>query len=194
MKCVYAFKLSNGRVKIGVSGNLNQRKHSVEVQAQAKVVDTHHTNFYEDAAAYIVESRCLDFFADKCVGGEYFDISFEEACAELDRRELELVDLNIQARIARALCRARDKAVRRIVFAREAGLSAMDVTDWIDLKKLPSVIDIVKIAQAHNISADFLLGLIDKPRPIEAEIRTPADKENARKLNVLCAALRDVLY
>ncbi len=39
-----------------------------------------------------LERRCHSTFAGRQVRGEYFDITFEEACAELDRHADEIAD------------------------------------------------------------------------------------------------------
>lgn len=193
MKCIYAFELSNSLVKIGVTGNLKNRAHTVEFDSQAKVLNVHHTSFCEDKAAYIIESACHKTFADRRTGSEYFAIPFEEACAELDRREAELEDWNIKVRIGWAMFKTSGGSSNRRHFARKVGFSTKEILDFEEGRKLPSVIDIVKIATACDVSADYLLGLIDKPHAIKVEERTPADKENARKLNTLRTALRDIL-
>ena len=194
MKCVYAFELSNALVKIGVTGNLYSFAQKVALDNQSEVLNVYHTSFCEDRAAYIIESACHKTFADKRVGGEYFNITFEEARAELERRELEIEDLNIRVKISKAIYKTSGGSGDRRHFARKAGIPAKEILDFEEGRKIPSVIDIVKMAKACNISADYLLSLIDKPHAINIEERTSADRDNARKLDALRVALHDCLY
>ena len=46
-------------------------------------------------------------------------------------------------------------------FAERAGISAMSVSDWTTGKILPNAESIFLICKVFNVSADYLLGLVD---------------------------------
>lgn len=83
--CVYAFDMNDGTVKIGVTSNLEKRIKSVQCSIYLDVLRVHQTAFAPLDFMRIIERRCHDTFDAFRVRGEYFAITFEEACTELDR-------------------------------------------------------------------------------------------------------------
>ena len=88
--CVYAFEMSDYTVKIGVTTNVEKRSKSVEHAIYLNVLRVYHTSFAPYAFMTKIERRCHERFDDHRVRGEYFDIPFEEACAELNRHAEEI--------------------------------------------------------------------------------------------------------
>lgn len=83
--CVYAFEMSDGTIKIGITRNIEKRIKCVQCAVYLKVLRVHHTGFAPLNFMRIIETRCHATFIGREVRGEYFDVTFEEACAELDR-------------------------------------------------------------------------------------------------------------
>lgn len=88
--CVYAFEMSDGTVKIGVTSNPEKRIKSVQSAVYLDVLRVHQTGFAPLDFMRIIERRCQDAFIDSHVRGEYFRITFEEACLELDKHAEEI--------------------------------------------------------------------------------------------------------
>lgn len=88
--CVYAFEMSDDTVKIGVTTNLENRKKAVKGAVYLDVLRVHHTDFAPLTFMYTIERRCHNVFNSFRVRGEYFAITFEEACTELDRHADEI--------------------------------------------------------------------------------------------------------
>ena len=90
--CVYAFEMSDHTVKIGVTHNVQKRIRSVEASVYLKVVNSHFTGFAPFKFMRSVESACHKSFEARRVRGEYFNIAFHEACAELDKHSGEIAN------------------------------------------------------------------------------------------------------
>ena len=56
----------------------------------SKVQRVHYTNFAPRSFMYGIESQCHAIFADCCARSEFFNITFEEAVAELDSHADEI--------------------------------------------------------------------------------------------------------
>lgn len=82
---VYAFEMSDNTVKIGATSKSEKRIHEVEQKVYLKVLRWHFTDFAPYEFITKTEWHCHAKFDDRRVRGEFFDIPFEEACAELDR-------------------------------------------------------------------------------------------------------------
>lgn len=95
--CLYAFDMSDGTVKIGASDDVHRRKPQVEYATGLTVRRLHHTNSAPRSLIFKLERRCHETFADRRVCGEFFNITFEEACAELDRHAEEIATALAQA-------------------------------------------------------------------------------------------------
>lgn len=88
--CVYAFDMSNDTIKIGMSTNPDNRQKQVAGTVYLDVKRVHHTGWATRSFIYKVERRCQAAFADRRIRGEYFDITFEAACSELDKYNDEI--------------------------------------------------------------------------------------------------------
>ena len=84
LACVYAAEMSDDTVKIGVSIHPDERIHQVANAVYLEVKRVHHTAFAPRSFMYDVENWCHAAFANRRVRGEFFNITFEEAVAELD--------------------------------------------------------------------------------------------------------------
>lgn len=87
MKHVYIFDMDNELVKIGVSNNVRARMSTITNSSGFAVIRHHETEPMDDGNAYALESSLHRHFAAQRARGEYFKITFEEACAELNRRK-----------------------------------------------------------------------------------------------------------
>ena len=86
--------MNNGTVKIGVSKNLLQRMQSISYATGLKILRNYHTDFAPAEIARIIETSCHIKFEYGRVYGEYFNISFDEACNELAsyRKKIEVAN------------------------------------------------------------------------------------------------------
>ena len=92
MMWVYAFKMDNGTVKIGASGDVALRARTIAGSSGHEVLAEHHTFLAPERLAYDIERQCHETFKDRrAKKGEYFNISFEEACCELDKHNTEII-------------------------------------------------------------------------------------------------------
>ena len=83
---VYALELDNGWVKIGMSNDVDTRKWSIRRKLQLTTLRSYHSDFMPRQKAHQIEKSCHKFFHDGLVyRREYFNITFEEACAEINR-------------------------------------------------------------------------------------------------------------
>lgn len=90
--CLYAFAMSDNSVKIGVTQNVDRRKFEVQHAKCQDILQIHCTGFAPFSFMTKLELRCHAAFSDRRLRGEYFDITFEEACAELDSHAQEIAD------------------------------------------------------------------------------------------------------
>lgn len=90
--CVYAFEMDDDTVKIGVTQDADRRKIEVAHAKSRDVLRACHTEYAPYSFMTRLERRCQAAFADRRVRGEYFNITFEEARAELDRHAPEVAE------------------------------------------------------------------------------------------------------
>ena len=69
---VYAFEMSNGTVKIGMSNNVPYRVKAVEYESHLKVVNTFYVTLDSRKKASDVESALHKYFEPQCSQGEFF--------------------------------------------------------------------------------------------------------------------------
>ncbi|MBR0103013.1 MAG: GIY-YIG nuclease family protein [Selenomonadaceae bacterium] len=86
-KCVYILEMSNGKVKIGCTKNFIRRVRQIETGSGLKVTNWCHTSYINSSRAYAIESYCHRVFNEHRILGEFFDITFEDAWAELSKHE-----------------------------------------------------------------------------------------------------------
>ena len=89
--CVYAAEMSDNTTKIGVSQDADRRIKEIKQQVYLDVKRVHHTDYAPFDFMTKLEKTCHAAFADRRVRGEFFDISFEEAVAELDSHAEEII-------------------------------------------------------------------------------------------------------
>jgi len=92
LACVYAFEMGDSTVKIGVTQDVEDRAKNVSRAKCQDILRVHNTPFAPYRFMTKLEKRCHAAFADRRVRGEYFNITFEEACAELDSHADEIAD------------------------------------------------------------------------------------------------------
>lgn len=85
---VYVLKMNNGTVKIGVATDVLKRSNTIENSSGLEVDETFSTGQIDRRVAYKVEHACHKTFAAYRAKGEFFTVSFAEACAEL-KKQLE---------------------------------------------------------------------------------------------------------
>ena len=84
--CVYAMELDNNTVKIGRTETIDARSRQLENQLSCKVLRVYHTDFLPKSTAVKIETACckvLNPFLAR--GKEFFNVSFEDACAIIDK-------------------------------------------------------------------------------------------------------------
>lgn len=82
---VYAFAMSDNTVKIGVSGNVDNRVKTVEYETHLQVTDVFSLKVESRQRAFEIEAALHKHFAAQCVQGEFFSINFEDACNEIEK-------------------------------------------------------------------------------------------------------------
>ena len=85
LRRVYAFELENGTVKIGYTKNIRRRMQTISSSSGLEITNSYATGFVDSEIAYQIEQACHDTFDEYRVKGEFFRISFADACAELDK-------------------------------------------------------------------------------------------------------------
>lgn len=90
-KCVYVFGTNNDTVKIGVAVDVEKRISAIEHASGAEVLKYCATALMNAKKAFEIESACHKHFKDKRLKGEFFKITFDEACAEL-QKHAEIVE------------------------------------------------------------------------------------------------------
>ena len=94
MFCVYAHLMSNGTVKIGKATNFEERAKVISYGSGLEILDSYHTEYVIASVAAEIETACHKTFATYRTKGEYFKISFEEACAEVSERARTIIETN----------------------------------------------------------------------------------------------------
>ena len=84
-KCVYVLQMDNDTVKIGVSADFRKRKAVVKNGSGAEVLKCCRTDYIDNADAYKIEAACHKAFKLRRLKGEFFKITYEDACAELEK-------------------------------------------------------------------------------------------------------------
>ena len=88
--CVYVFRLGNDTTKIGVTADLVDRARGVERSSGSKVVRIHNSDFVDRELALKLEKSLHNKFSSQRLEGEFFSVTFEAACRELERCLAEL--------------------------------------------------------------------------------------------------------
>lgn len=83
---VYVFLLSNDTVKIGISNNVQRRQASIISHSGLDINKSAWTERMTNAEARAIESECHRHFAPNRTRGEFFNITFDEACAYLQSK------------------------------------------------------------------------------------------------------------
>ncbi len=94
LKCVYAFEMENGTVKIGYTKDIRRRMQTIISSSGLDIVNVYATDFVDSEVAYTIEQACHETFEDYRIRGEFFKISFAEARAELDKYSAIIEELN----------------------------------------------------------------------------------------------------
>ena len=94
MTRVYALEMSNQTVKIGKTKNFERRIRIIASSSGLDVVNYHYTDYVHHIAAAEIETNCHKTFDIYRVKGEYFKITFAEACAELDKYSDYIIETN----------------------------------------------------------------------------------------------------
>ena len=85
MKHVYVFDVGGKSVKIGISKDVKRRILEIQNGSGNGILRHYETEPMSERKAYRVEQALHAHFANYRTFGEFFKITFEEACAELDR-------------------------------------------------------------------------------------------------------------
>ena len=82
-KRVYVFQLDNETVKIGISNNIQRRIRAVCGHSGLIILFWACTEKLSAKGARQIESDCHKHFANRRTRGEFFNITFDEACVYL---------------------------------------------------------------------------------------------------------------
>ena len=92
LACVYILELSDLTVKIGMTNNLDRRQLSIRCLRQLEILREYHTDFAPRKLMLSLERAVQRTFKNHLAyGSEYFNITFEEAVAELVKLSREVV-------------------------------------------------------------------------------------------------------
>ena len=94
LKCVYAFEMENSTVKIGYTGNIRQRMRTISSSSGLEIINGYATEFVDSEIAYSIEQACHETFDAYRTKGEFFRISFDEACCELEKYTAKIAEIN----------------------------------------------------------------------------------------------------
>ena len=94
MTCIYALEMNNKTVKIGKTRNFERRMNTIASSSGLEVVNYYHTEYVHHTIAAKIERACHETFDTFRIKGEFFDITFKEACAELDKYADEITEAN----------------------------------------------------------------------------------------------------
>ena len=144
LACVYAFDMSDATVKIGVTTNVGERVKSVSRAVYLEVTRIHNTPLAPLDFMRVIEARCHAAFFGRCERGEFFNITFEEAVAELDKHADEIAD---------AFHAADKKYLDKVIYFHEEFLPQYN-----NAKKVKPPVD--KMPQI--VEAGGVLGYVDK--------------------------------
>ena len=97
MKQVYILEMDDKDklVKIGVSKNIKNRMSGIRCAGGRDIIRHYETEFMPTNKAVGLECDLHTHFANYRTFGEFFKITFEEACAELDRRNPHSIAVHI---------------------------------------------------------------------------------------------------
>ena len=85
-KYVYVFQLDNETVKIGISNNIQRRTRAVSGHSGLDILQWACTEKLSATDARQIESDCHKHFANRRTRGEFFNITFDEACVYLQTK------------------------------------------------------------------------------------------------------------
>ena len=94
MTCVYALEMDNQTVKIGKTRNFENRMRTISSSSGLEVVNCYHTEYVHHDVATKIEKACHETFDTFRTKGEFFKITFEEACAELVKYAEDIKEIN----------------------------------------------------------------------------------------------------
>ena len=83
--CVYILQMKNQTVKFGMTADFNKRLATIINNSGMSALNWCHTDYLEHIQACRIESQCMATFQNQRLKGEYFKITFEDACAELEK-------------------------------------------------------------------------------------------------------------
>ena len=92
---VYALKMGNGTVKIGIAKDVDKRADTIARSSGLKILDIYQTEPAVNARS--VENAFHKTFAQFRTNGEFFKIKFQDARAELDKYTEEIDSANLAA-------------------------------------------------------------------------------------------------
>lgn len=94
LRCVYAVEISNKTVKIGYTGNIRRRMQTISSSSGMEIINSYATEFVDSEIAYSIEQACHETFSKYRLKGEFFRISFADACTELDKYADKIAEKN----------------------------------------------------------------------------------------------------
>ena len=104
MKKVYVFDMNNEFIKIGISVDVKKRASSISSSSGYAVLRHYESALMSDDDARAIERDLHAHFKTYRALGEFFKITFEEACDELNKRaELNKLKTAVPVNLKRAV-------------------------------------------------------------------------------------------
>ena len=152
-RCVYVNAMSNGTVKIGKTNNYRRRANEIRRKTNLEIIKAYRTDYLPAPIASDIETTCHRTFATYRTQGEYFKISFEEACAEVSERARTIIETN------RVLYRDKwiDANEECDKFLAEIPVREADIASELSLEeKLYVLLKCVELAPTDELKIHFL--------------------------------------
>lgn len=93
-QCVYVFELEDGRIKIGITNNVERRMSAITGNSGLKITRHYETDFIDDWIARKIEKQMHVAFSKERIIREFFKVPFAEAKLKLFETFMFRVDEN----------------------------------------------------------------------------------------------------
>lgn len=168
VNCVYALEMSNGTVKFGITKSIKERIFAIKASGGLDVINFYHTEFAPHNFMLSVERACQKRFKDFQTQGEFFNITFDEACAELDKHKDE---------IASALKEADEKYLEELEYFWELEKNCFESKE-----KAESALIVATPAEVEVVTEDS--------KPVEVTVNAVQNSDETK--TPVAAALKDM--
>ncbi len=146
MTCIYALEMNNQTVKIGKTRNFGNRMKTIATSSGLEVIRCYYTEYVHHDTATKIEHACHETFDTFRIKGEFFKITFEEACAELKKYADEIKEANrkFKEETAPAIQKEYDEYLESI--RKTGSYSFPKVENAVTVQNQPPVIEAAELA------------------------------------------------